>query len=216
MAGELTKLTAEISSSPLLSNSVSGLIGLLGAVVGGLITALASAAGVRRSVAAQLRLQDAEWQRRDRERKQERQDRDAREKDHQEREGTAAVQALAVETLWNSIFLLAVAKQVETSADPAPHIKLSREQFDKHFVLVTQRLQGVYMQQTVSTYLSAFSLQQSREVRGRLPISEAELKRVNDLSTSFMIIFRTLGQRVFSSGEMRELEMTRTVAEASQ
>jgi hypothetical protein len=44
MSGEMIKLSAEISASPLLSNSVSGLIGLLGAAVGGLNTALATAA----------------------------------------------------------------------------------------------------------------------------------------------------------------------------
>jgi hypothetical protein len=212
MMDNLAKLSAEIFSNPLLSNSVSGIIGLLGAVVGGTITAWATAAGVRRSLEAQFQLQRDEWERRDRDRDQERQDRETREKNEQEQQGTAAVQALAIEALWNSISLLTAAKQVETSANPAPRIRLLREQFDKHFLRAARRLDGIYMQQTVNTYLSGLSLQQSRDARNALPIGKDELKKMNNLSTSFAIIFRALGQRVFSRQELQEFEMTRNIA----
>ena len=69
---------------------------------------------------------------------------------------------------------------------------------------------GVYMQQTVNIYLSGFAFQQLREAQNMLPMSKAELKRAYDLSTSFMIIFRTLGQRVFSREKMAELDRLAT------
>ena len=210
MTSELTKLSTEISSNPLLSNSISGMIGLIGGVVGGAIAAWATAAGVRRSLEAQFGLQRAEWERRDREKNQERQDREKREQGERDREGTAAVQALAVEALWNSICLAIVAKQVENSTDPTPKISLSRDRFDKHFLLAMQLVGGVYMQQTVNIYLSGFAFQQLREAQDRLPMGRAELKRAHDLSTSFMIIFRTLGQRVFSREKMAELDRLAT------
>jgi len=210
MTSELTKLSAEISSNPLLSNSISGMMGLIGGVVGGAIAAWATAAGVRRSLEAQFGLQRAEWERRDREKNQERQDRETREQGERDREGTAAVQALAVEALWNSVCLATVAKQVENSTDPTPKISLSRDRFDKHFLLAMQLVGGVYMQQTVNIYLNGFAFQQLREAQDRLPMGKAELKRAHDLSTSFMIMFRTLGQRVFSLEKMAELDRLAT------
>jgi hypothetical protein len=69
---------------------------------------------------------------------------------------------------------------------------------------------GVYMQQAVNIYLSGFAFQQLREAQNRLPMSKAELKSAYDLSTSFMIIFRTLGQRVFSREKMAELDRLAT------
>jgi len=198
MTSELTRLSTEISSSPLLSNLISGMIGLIGGVVGGAIAAWATAAGVRRSLEAQFELQRAEWERRDREKNQERQVRETKEKGgEREREGKAAVQALAVEALWNSVCLATVAKQVENSTDPTPKISLSRDRFDKHFLPAMKAVGGVYMQQTVNIYLSGFAFQQLREAQSRLPMSKVELKRASDLSTSFIITFRTLGQRVF-------------------
>jgi len=198
MTSELTRLSTEISSSPLLSNLISGMIGLIGGVVGGAIAAWATAAGVRRSLEAQFELQRAEWERRDREKNQERQVRETKEKGgEREREGKAAVQAVAVEALWNSVCLATVAKQVENSTDPTPKISLSRDRFDKHFLPAMKAVGGVYMQQTENIYLSGFAFQQLREAQSRLPMSKVELKRASDLSTSFIITFRTLGQRVF-------------------
>lgn len=198
MTSELTRLSTEISSSPLLSNLISGMIGLIGGVVGGAIAAWATAAGVRRSLEAQFELQRAEWERRDREKNQERQVRETKEKGgEREREGKAAVQAVAVEALWNSVCLATVAKQVENSTDPTPKISLSRDRFDKHFLPAMKAVGGVYMQQTENIYLSGFAFQQLREAQNRLPMSKAELARAHDLSTSFIITFRTLGQRVF-------------------
>jgi len=211
MTSELTRLSTEISSSPLLSNLISGMIGLIGGVVGGAIAAWATAAGVRRSLEAQFELQRAEWERRDREKNQERQVRETKEKGgEREREGKAAVQAVAVEALWNSVCLATVAKQVENSTDPTPKISLSRDRFDKHFLPAMKAVGGVYMQQTVNIYLSGFAFQQLREAQNRLPMSKAELARAHDLSTSFMTIFRTLGQRVFSREKMAELDRIAT------
>jgi hypothetical protein len=210
MTSELSRLSTEISSNPLLSNSISGIIGLIGGVVGGAIVTWATAARVRRSLEAQFELQRAEWQRRDREKNQERQDRETREQGERAREGTAAVQALAVEALWNSVCLATAAKQVENSTDPTPKISLSRDRFDKHFLPAMKMVGGVYMQQAVNIYLSGFAFQQLREAQNRLPMSKAELKSAYDLSTSFMIIFRTLGQRVFSREKMAELDRLAT------
>ena len=211
MTSELTRLSTEISSSPLLSNLISGMIGLIGGVVGGAIAAWATAAGVRRSLEAQFELQRAEWERRDREKNQERQVRETKEKGgEREREGKAAVQAVAVEALWNSVCLATVAKQVENSTDPTPKISLSRDRFDKHFLPAMKAVGGVYMQQTENIYLSGFAFQQLREAQNRLPMSKVELARAHDLSTSFMTIFRTLGQRVFSREKMAELDRIAT------
>src|SRR5882757_3885035 len=216
MTSELTKLSTEISSNPLLSNSISGIIGLIGGVVGGAIVTWATAARVRRSLEAQFELQRAEWQRRDREKNQERQDRETREQGERAREGAAAVQALAVEALWNSVCLATAAKQVENSTDPTPKISLSRDRFDKHLLPAMKVVGGVYMQQTANIYLSGFAFQQLREAQNRLPMSKVELKRTYDLSTSFMIIFRTLEQRVFSREKMAELDRLTTLPSQSR
>ena len=212
MTSELTKLSTEISSNPLLSNSISGMIGLIGGVVGGAIAAWATAAGVRRSLEAQFELQRAEWERHDREKNQKRQE--TREQGERDQEGTAAVKALALEALWNSVCLATVAKQVENSTDPTPRISLSRDRFDKHFLPAMTIVGGVYMQETAKIYLSGFAFQQLLEAQNRLPMSKAELKRAYDLRTSFMIIFRILGQRVFSREKMAALE--RVVTSPSQ
>src|SRR6266853_6555963 len=95
-------------------------------------------------------------------------------------------------------------------------ISLSRDRFDKHFLPAMQVVGGVYMQQTVNIYLSGFAFQQLREAQNRLPMSKAELKRAYDLSTSFMIIFRTLGQRVFSHEKTAELERLATLPSQSR
>jgi hypothetical protein len=198
----------------MFSSLVSGLIG---ALIGGAISAWSTAAGVRRSLEAQLGLQRGEWEKRDGERDQERRDREIKETEERERCGTEGVRALAAEALWNSTFLLTVAKKVQqNSSDPVPHIRLSRGQFDKNFLLSMQRLKGFYLQQTVNTYLSGFSLQESREGRKALPVGALELKAIGELSDSFLIVFRSLGHHVCLPQELQEFEMTRNVVQAQK
>ncbi len=203
MLDALSRLSAEMFSSQVF-------VTLVGVFVGGLLGLF----GVRQASAAQFKIQREEWERRDREKEQERRDRETRENDEKERQGTAAVQALAVEALWNSNYLLGVAKSVKNSPDTAPIIKLSREQFDKNFLLAMQRLNNSYLQLTMNTYLSGFSLQQSREARKALPTGALELEAIEELSNSFVIIFRSLGYHVFSREELQEFQMTRNVIEA--
>ena len=205
MLDGLSRLSAEMFSNQVF-------VTLLGVVVGGLLGLF----GVRQASAAQFKIQRQEWEKRDRERDEERRNQESKEKEEQDRREVAAVRALAVEALWNSILLLIAAKQVETSADPSPRIKLSRKQFDENLVVVGQRLHGVYTQQMINTYLSGFSLEQSREARNALPVGSSELKEITGLSESFVIIFRTLAYMVFSSQEVQEFEMSRNVVQASK
>ncbi len=205
MLDGLSRLSAEMFSNQVF-------VTLLGVVVGGLLGLF----GVRQASAAQFKIQRQEWEKRDRERDEERRNQESKEKEEQDRREVAAVRALAVEALWNSILLLIAAKQVETSADPSPRIKLSRKQFDENLVVVGQRLHGVYSQQMINTYLSGFSLEQSREARNALPVGSSELKEITGLSESFVIIFRTLAYMVFSSQEVQEFEMSRNVVQASK
>jgi hypothetical protein len=198
---------------------------LIGAVIGSVL-----------GYAAQFVLQRSEWRQRDREREKERgdreleivrerKDRDA-ERDQERRErkaaeiqrqeqlGDAAVKSLAVEALWNCIQLSTTA-MIENGPDrQPPRIEVAREQFDHSMILALQRLQGNFAQQTFNTYLAAFSLQQFRDARSVFHISEAERKRIAGVSQSFEIVFRVLGNRVFSKEEMRELETVRNVAYA--
>ncbi len=205
MLDGLSRLSAEMFSNQVF-------VTLLGVVVGGLLGLF----GVRQASAAQFKIQRQEWEKRDRERDEERRNQESKEKEEQDRREVAAVRALAVEALWNSILLLIAAEQVETSADPSPRIKLSRKQFDENLVVVGQRLHGVYTQQMINTYLSGFSLEQSREARNALPVGSSELKEITGLSESFVIIFRTLAYMVFSSQEVQEFEMSRNVVQASK
>jgi hypothetical protein len=194
--------------------------------MGSLLSTLVGAAiGSVLGYVAQFVLQRSEWQRRDREREQERRDRDAeRDRERRDREATdsrqreelgdAAVRALAVEALWNSIKLSTIARFDDADDRRPPRIEVEREQFDHSMVLALQRLQGNFAQQTFSTYLAAFGLQQFREARSAFHMAEAERKRIANVSQSFEIVFRSLGNRVFSKEEMRELEMVRNVAYA--
>jgi hypothetical protein len=187
---------------------------LLGVVVGGLLGLF----GVRQASAAQFKIQQQEWDRRAGERDEERRVREATEKEERDRQGRAAIQALAIEALWNSTLLLIVANQANTSGNASfPRIRLSREQFDKCFLIAMERLQGINVQQTASTYLGGFGLQRSREaIENAVPISADDLKTVIGVSESFMIVFRSLGHHVFSRHELEELEITRRVFQVQE
>jgi uncharacterized membrane protein len=195
-------MLAELPSNPVF-------LTLLGVVVGGLLGLF----GVRQASAAQFKIQRQEWERRDRERDEERRVREGTEKEERDREGTAAVKALAIEALWNSTLLLIVANETKASQNGAyPRIRLSREQFDKCFRIAMERLQGMNVQQTASAYLGGFGLQRSREgVESARPISADDLIKVIGMSESFLIVFRSLGQDVFSRHELEELEISRRV-----
>jgi hypothetical protein len=197
-------------------------------------TLVGAAIGSVLGYAAQFILQRREWRQRDRERQherhdreldiaRERKDRDAeRDQERREREtieiqrqaelGDAAVRALAVEALWNSIQLAAVATFEDEGDRRPPRIEVARQQFDHSMILALQRLQSNFAQQTFNTYLAAFSLQQFREARSAFHMADAERKRIAGVSQSFEIVFRALGNRVFSKEEMSELEMVRNVA----
>jgi hypothetical protein len=209
-------------SNPLVSTLVGAAVGaVIGSVLG---------------YVAQFVLQRSEWRQRDREREkerydreleaiqerknrdaerdQERHDREAAETQRQEELGDAAVRALAVEALWNSIQLSATATFEDADDRRPPRIEVARDRFDHSMILALQRLQNNFAQQTFSTYLAAFGLQQFREARSVFHISDAERKRIANVGQSFEIVFRTLGNRVFSKEEMLELEKVRNVAYA--
>jgi len=150
----------------------------------------------------------------DAEREHERRAREAREETERIRD--AAVRALAIEALLNSALLLIVARHADamTGAQPGPRIAVERKEFDRHLLLAAQQLKGANLQQAVSTYLDAFTLQRSREAWDAISVASGDLKKMNDLSLGFATIFRTLGQTVFSPAVLREFEMVLKVAEA--
>jgi hypothetical protein len=224
--GRSTPALISDSDTPYPFDLVDSLIStLVGAAIGSVL-----------GYAAQFILQRREWRQRDREREKERSDRELeivrerkdreseRDQERREREaaeiqrqeqlGDAAVKSLAVEALWNSIQLSTTATFEDADDRRPPRIEVAREQFDHSMILALQRLQGNFAQQTFNTYLAAFSLQQFREARSAFHIADAERKRIAGVSQSFEIVFRSLGNRVFSKEEMRELETVRNVAYA--
>jgi hypothetical protein len=204
----------------------ASVVALIAALIGGGFSMLGSWLAMRGGLKAQTKLQHDEWDRRDLEkkdewdrrdleRKQERTDLEMREQHERQRADIAAVRTVAIEALNNSIRLISFLE----SGKSAPGSAISdpivlRTEFDRSMFSLIRFLDPIYAQQLTDVHLSAAAYEiRMGDRKFGMGLSESDCTRARQLSESFAIMFRTLGQNVFSKEELAGFEQTLRVAE---
>ncbi|MGH7778587.1 MAG: hypothetical protein ACREQR_02000 [Candidatus Binataceae bacterium] len=186
---------------------------LLSAVIGGAFTLGGSWIAMRKSLDEQSELQRREWQRRDTERDQERKDREQREAIERAESDREAICAVAIEALFNCIYLLGFIKVGRNL--PAERRVISRVRYDASLISLVRGLDSIIVQQLTALYASAtvfeFSIIQGT---AGMMLQQAHLLKAQELHGRFEIMFRTIGQKVFLREGMDTLEQTLNVAKA--
>ena len=211
MLDSIYRFAADINSSQVLANLIAAVIG---AMIGGGLALL----GVRQTLKAQIKLQRQDWQRHNNEKEKERRDRQKDATEQQASREIASIAALAIEALFNSISLLSLVKSVRSPTftwTSVPPLRLLRRQLDENLPLIAERLTAGVLPGIISTYMTALNFQVLREGKEQIPFKPQELKELDDLSTAFAIVFRTLGQLVFSRDELEAFETTLRIAQSS-
>ncbi len=201
MLDSIYRFAADINSSQVLANLISAIVG--GGLAGGF-----ALLGVRQTLKAQFKLQEKE-----------RGDRQKAAADEKNRREIASISALAIEALFNSISLLTLAKSMRSPTfkfPPTPPVRLLRKQLDENLPLIAERLPAGVLPRIISTYMSALSFQVLREGKSQIPMTPEEFKELDNLSTGFAIVFRTLGQLVFSPDELGAFETPLFIARSSE
>jgi hypothetical protein len=188
---------------------------LIGAVVGGLFVLGATWLALR----GQFKLQQQEWQRRDREREDDLARREKLQTEEHDRTQTAAIQALALEAFSNSMALLDFTRTSKLGSSVVA--ELTRSQYEASLPIIVRRLSETELEQVVTVYASAIRFDLTRKAKAKNPrggawvVEKQEIDEALNLSQLFMVVFRLLAKDVFSRQQRDVFERRRIVAHQS-
>jgi len=170
--------------------------------------------GVRWTLAGQFRMQRDEWTRLEASHQKEQRERDRVNREEDKKRLIGAVRALAVEAINNAVELLSFVQFAKVNDFLQSSPSIVREHFDRQIAVLTERVPSIDVQQTADVYIRGFRYKRQVEniVQRREQLSEQQIHVASDLQRQFSIVFRTLGQAVFSREEMDAFEKILIIA----